>query len=97
MKSRSLSLSTASTSRLPKDDDDSRESRESRENSRNGSSSIVPSRNHLVNNFVLSNCNSIFPFDHDDGSAFYSDEFNFFSYAPAKNLFGHDKIYANNL
>ena len=62
-----------------------------------GSASIVPAEHIFSSNFIISNYSSIFPFDHDDGSAYYHDDANFLVYAPAKNLFGHSKHYTNNI
>lgn len=55
---------------------------------RTGEPSIIPAENLFQHNFIISNFSSIFPFDHDDGSAYYHDDSNFLVYAPAKNLFG---------
>ena len=62
-----------------------------------GKATLVPAENLLQRNFIISNFSSIFPFDHDDGSAYYHDDSNFLMYAPAKNLFGHSKHYTNNI
>jgi hypothetical protein len=43
--------------------------------------------NNLVNNY-----HSVWPIDHDDGSCFYEDSYNFQIYGGKKNYLGHSKI-----
>jgi hypothetical protein len=46
----------------------------------------------IHHNTLLDNYNSLFPIDHDDGSCFYEDSYNFQIYGGKKNFLGHSKI-----
>eukprot|EP00696_Hemimastix_kukwesjijk_P008468 gnl/Hemi2/20698_TR6856_c0_g1_i1.p1 gnl/Hemi2/20698_TR6856_c0_g1~~gnl/Hemi2/20698_TR6856_c0_g1_i1.p1 ORF type:complete len:814 (+),score=271.94 gnl/Hemi2/20698_TR6856_c0_g1_i1:155-2596(+) len=58
---------------------------------------VTPTTNHITRNFMINNYNSVWPIDHDDGSAFYLDDFNLLIYGGAKNYLGHSKTVQNNL
>ena len=54
-----------------------------------GSASLIPVENYLINNFFISNYQSTWPINHDDGSCYYTDQFNFLVYGGYKNYLGH--------
>jgi hypothetical protein len=45
----------------------------------------------IHHNTLLDNYNSVWPIDHDDGSCFYEDSYNFQIYGGKKNYLGHSK------
>ncbi|XP_065920298.1 uncharacterized protein [Dysidea avara] len=63
----------------------------------NGSSSLTPAENHITNNFFINNYHATFPIDHDDGSCYYTDTYNFLVYGGYKNYLGHSKTATNNV
>ena len=65
--------------------------------SNDGSRSLTPAENYLINNFFINNYHSTWPIDHDDGSCYYTDQFNFLLYGGYKNYLGHSKTVTNNL
>ena len=62
-----------------------------------GSPSLVPAESYLTNNFFINNYHSTWPIDHDDGSCYYTDTYNFLVYGGYKNYLGHSKTVTNNL
>lgn len=46
---------------------------------------------------VISNYFSVWPIDHDDGSSYWADSYNFLTYGGWKNYFGHSKKALNNV
>ena len=65
---------------------------------KNGStSSLSPQVSNITRNFLISNYHSTFPLDHDDGSCYYLDTYNFMVYGGFKNFLGHSKIAQNNV
>ena len=58
--------------------------------------SIMPAMSYISHNFVINNYHSVWPLDHDDGSCYYQDTFNFMAYGGYKNNMGHSKSFYNN-
>lgn len=56
-----------------------------------GPPSIVPQPNNITKNFIINGYNGVWTLDHDDGSAYYNDSYNFLVYGGCKNYLGHDK------
>lgn len=46
---------------------------------------------YIHHNLLFNNYNSFYPIDHDDGSCFYEDSYNFQVYGGKKNYLGHSK------
>ena len=46
---------------------------------------------YIHHNTIVSNYHSVWPLDHDDGSCFYEDSYNFLVYGGKKNYIGHSK------
>ena len=46
---------------------------------------------------IIGNYNSVWPIDHDDGSSYWADSYNFLAYGGYKNLFGHSKKALENV
>jgi len=65
--------------------------------SNSGPPSLIPAESYLTNNFFINNYASTWPIDHDDGSCYYTDRFNFLVYGGYKNYLGHSKTVTNNL
>ena len=59
--------------------------------------SLTPAESNITRNFIISNYHSTFPLDHDDGSCYYLDTYNFMVYGGFKNYLGHSKIVQNNV
>ena len=59
--------------------------------------SLTPSENKINQNFLINNYHSTWPIDHDDGSCYYLDTYNFMVYGGFKNFLGHSKISQNNI
>ena len=59
---------------------------------RNGTPSLFPAQNNMTRNFFINNYHSAWPIDHDDGSCYYYDTFNYLVYGGSKNYLGHSKI-----
>jgi len=53
---------------------------------------LVPKTNQFHNNFLINDYGSDMSIDHDDGSAYYLDTYNFFMYSGTKNYLGHSKV-----
>ncbi|CAF1522510.1 unnamed protein product, partial [Adineta steineri] len=47
---------------------------------------------YIHHNVLYNNYNSFYPIDHDDGSCFYEDSYNFQVYGGKKNYLGHSKV-----
>ena len=59
--------------------------------------SLTPALSNLTMNFVICNYHCTWPLDHDDGSCYYFDTFNFLTYGGYKNFLGHSKTVQNNV
>ncbi|CAF0900788.1 unnamed protein product [Adineta steineri] len=46
---------------------------------------------YIHHNTIFNNYNALWPIDHDDGSCFYEDSYNFHVYGGKKNFLGHSK------
>ncbi|XP_047122603.1 uncharacterized protein LOC101236102 isoform X1 [Hydra vulgaris] len=53
--------------------------------------------NHIYKNFLVNNYRSVWPIDHDDGSSYWFDSFNFLVYGGFKDYLGHDLHSQNNI
>jgi hypothetical protein len=58
--------------------------------------SLLPATSHIMKNFIINNYHSAWPLDHDDGSCYYEDTYNFLVYGGYKNYLGHSKTVENN-
>ena len=63
---------------------------------RNGSASLTPAQNNITLNFLINNYHSTWPLDHDDGSCYYYDTYNYLVYGGYKNFLGHTKVVKYN-
>ena len=59
--------------------------------------SLQPMENSVSKCLIMSNYNSVWPIDHDDGSSYWADSYNFLAYGGFKNLFGHSKKALENV
>ncbi len=59
--------------------------------------SLLPNQSSLMRNFFINNYHSTWPIDHDDGSCYYYDTFNYLVYGGYKNYLGHSKIVKYNV
>ena len=59
--------------------------------------SLYPAQSTITRNFLISNYLSTWPLDHDDGSSFYNDTYNFLIYGGYKGSNGHGKKALNNI
>jgi hypothetical protein len=59
---------------------------------RTGQPSLVPAQNNITKNLLFNSYSSTWPLDHDDGSCYYYDTFNFMIYGGYKNYLGHSKL-----
>ncbi|CAF1605578.1 unnamed protein product [Adineta ricciae] len=57
-----------------------------------GVPSVWQHTSYIHHNLLYNNYNSFYPIDHDDGSCFYEDSYNFQIYGGKKNYLGHSKI-----
>ena len=57
-----------------------------------GVPSLRQHNSYIHHNLLFSNYHSLFPIDHDDGSCFYEDSYNFLVYGGKKNYLGHSKL-----
>ncbi len=64
---------------------------------RNGSASLTPLVSNTTQNFIITNYYSRFPIDHDDGSCYYYDSYNFNVYGGFKDLMGHSVTAEKNI
>ena len=53
--------------------------------------SLDPAVSNLTRNFFINNYHSVWPIDHDDGSCYYYDSYNYLIYGGYKNYLGHSK------
>ena len=58
--------------------------------------SLEPAVSNLTQNFLINNYHSTWPIDHDDGSCYYYDSYNYLVYGGYKNYLGHTKIVRYN-
>ena len=65
-------------------------------NVNNGTPSLTPAQSNLTRNFLINNYHSTWPIDHDDGSCYYYDTYNFLVYGGYKNYLGHSKTVEYN-
>ncbi|UJR20449.1 hypothetical protein I4U23_023578 [Adineta vaga] len=56
-----------------------------------GLPSLWQHTNYIHHNTIFNNYNALWPLDHDDGSCFYEDSYNFMIYGGKKNYMGHSK------
>jgi hypothetical protein len=56
-----------------------------------GVPSVWQHKSYIHYNTLFSNYRSVWPIDHDDGSCFYEDSYNFLVYGGKKNYLGHSK------
>eukprot|EP01043_Picozoa_sp_COSAG02_P014017 COSAG02_NODE_570_length_20203_cov_8.049990_7_plen_200_part_00 len=61
-----------------------------------GTTSFVPLRNHITQNFVINGYNGVWSLDHDDGSSYYNDTQNLLVFGGCKNFKGDHKICGPN-
>ena len=59
--------------------------------------SVDPAVTLITRNFLISNYHSAWPIDHDDGSCYYNDTFNFLVYGGYKSYLGHSKTVKSNI
>ena len=64
---------------------------------RNGTPSLIQDQSNMTRNFFISNYHSTWPIDHDDGSCYYYDTYNYLVYGGYKNYLGHSKIVKYNI
>ena len=64
---------------------------------RNGSASLIPAQSNTTQNFIFDNYNAIHSIDHDDGSCYYYDTYNFVVYGGFKDYLGHSVTAQNNI
>ncbi|CAF1461879.1 unnamed protein product [Adineta ricciae] len=57
-----------------------------------GVPSVWQHTSYIHHNLLFNNYRSVWPIDHDDGSCFYEDSYNFQVYGGKKNYLGHSKI-----
>ena len=59
--------------------------------------SLTPAQSNITRNFIINNYHSTWPLDHDDGSCYYYDTYNFLVYGGYKNYLGHSKVVKYNV
>ena len=59
--------------------------------------SLDPATSFITRNFLINNYHSTWPIDHDDGSCYYEDTFNYLVYGGYKNFLGHSKTAMYNV
>ena len=64
---------------------------------RNGSLSLIPAQSNTTHNFLLCTYQARYPINHDDGSCYYYDTYNFNVYGGFKDFLGHSVIAMNNI
>ena len=62
-----------------------------------GISSLWQHESYIHHNTLFNNYDSFYPIDHDDGSCFYEDSYNFQVYGAKKNYLGHSKTDHNEI
>ncbi|UJR19719.1 hypothetical protein I4U23_022853 [Adineta vaga] len=55
-------------------------------------SSLRQHNSYIDHNVLFNNYRSVWPIDHDDGSCYYEDSYNFLVYGGKKNYLGHSKL-----
>lgn len=58
--------------------------------------SLLVKENTITYNMIINNYRSVWPIDHDYGSCFWADSYNYLVYGGYKNYLGHDKQSLNN-
>ena len=58
--------------------------------------SLTPATSYITENFIINNYHSTWPIDHDDGSCYYEDTYNYLIYGGYKNFLGHSKTVMYN-
>ena len=56
-----------------------------------GVPSLWQHESYIHHNTIINNYHCVWPLDHDDGSCFYEDSYNFLIYGGKKNFLGHSK------
>ena len=64
---------------------------------RNGTPSLIQAQSNMTRNFFINGYHSTWPIDHDDGSCYYYDTYNYLVYGGYKNYLGHSKIVKYNI
>ena len=64
---------------------------------RYGVPSLTPAQSNITRNFLINNYHSTWPIDHDDGSCYYYDTFNYMIYGGYKSYLGHTHVVQNNV
>ena len=59
--------------------------------------SLNPATSNITRNFLINNYHSTWPIDHDDGSCYYYDTYNYLIYGGYKNFLGHSKTVMYNV
>ena len=59
--------------------------------------SLVPKENYMTYNFLICNYQSTWPIDHDDGTGYFTDQYNYLAYGGFKNYLGHSKTSQYNV
>ena len=62
-----------------------------------GTASLISALSNVTRNFIINTYNSLYPIDHDDGSCYYLDTYNYLIYGGYKNYLGHSKTVQNNV
>ena len=62
-----------------------------------GTPSLWQHESYIHHNVLFNNYDSFYPIDHDDGSCFYEDSYNFQVYGGKKNYLGHSKTDHNEI
>lgn len=62
-----------------------------------GPPSLLPTWSAITSNLVVGNYHSVWPLDHDDGSAYWNDTQNVLVYGGYKNFLGHSKRASGNV
>ncbi|CAF4968551.1 unnamed protein product [Rotaria sp. Silwood1] len=57
-----------------------------------GVPSLRQRNSYIHHNVLFNNYRSVWPIDHDDGSCYYEDSYNFLVYGGKKNYLGHSKL-----
>ena len=63
---------------------------------KDGTPSLIPAQTNITHNFLINSYHSTWPLDHDDGSCYYYDTYNFLVYGGYKNYLGHSKVVKYN-
>ena len=59
--------------------------------------SLVPKESYMTYNFIICNYHSTWPIDHDDGTGYFTDRYNYLAYGGFKNYLGHSKTSQYNV